>query len=96
MTASVVAAVAKGSSSTSITGIANQRVKECNRIEAMVTELAKFGVPANELPDGIEIHGIDIEDLKTPEISKEVFPPMMIIEWLCHFHYWQVCVKNPF
>lgn len=70
LTASVVAAVAKGGSSTSITGIANQRVKECNRIEAMVTELAKFGVPANELPDGIEIHGIDIEDLKTPEISK--------------------------
>ena len=70
MTASVVAAVAQGDSSTTITGIANQRVKECNRIEAMITELAKFGVKADELPDGIEIHGIDIADLKTPSIEK--------------------------
>lgn len=69
LTASVVAAIAKGSQTTSITGIANQRVKECNRIEAMVTELAKFGVTANELPDGIEIHGIDINDLKVPPVS---------------------------
>lgn len=70
LTASVVAAVAQGDSSTTITGIANQRVKECNRIEAMITELAKFGVKADELPDGIEIHGIDIADLKTPSIEK--------------------------
>lgn len=67
LTASVVAAVAKGPATTQITGIANQRVKECNRILAMVTELAKFGVHANELPDGIEIHGVDIADLKTPK-----------------------------
>lgn len=67
LTASVVAAVAvDGKQSTSITGIANQRVKECNRIEAMVTQLAKFGVIANELPDGIEIHGINYKDLKSP------------------------------
>lgn len=67
LTASVVAAVAvDGKQSTSITGIANQRVKECNRIEAMVDQLAKFGVTANELPDGIEIHGINYKDLKSP------------------------------
>ncbi|KAJ3330063.1 3-dehydroquinate dehydratase (3-dehydroquinase) [Blyttiomyces sp. JEL0837] len=62
LTASVLAAVAvgdKGSDNiTRITGIANQRVKECNRIAAMVEQLAKFGVVAKELPDGIEIHGI--------------------------------------
>lgn len=70
LTASVVAAVAHdGEKSTSITGIANQRVKECDRIAAMVSQLAKFGVKANELPDGIEIHGIKIEDLVTPETS---------------------------
>ena len=52
---------------TTIEGIANQRVKECNRIEAMVTELAKFGVKANELPDGIQVHGVhSISDLKMP------------------------------
>lgn len=71
LTASVVAAVANdGKQTTQITGIANQRVKECNRILAMVDELAKFGVQANELPDGIEIHGISISDLKTPSKEK--------------------------
>ncbi|KAK6465832.1 pentafunctional arom polypeptide, shikimate 5-dehydrogenase [Scheffersomyces coipomensis] len=71
LTASVVAAVAHdGQTSTSITGIANQRVKECDRIAAMVSELAKFGVKANELPDGIEIHGIKIDELITPSIEK--------------------------
>lgn len=34
-----------------------QRVKECNRIAAMVAELAKCGVVARELPDGLEIEG---------------------------------------
>lgn len=66
LTASVVAAIVNDKQSTSITGIANQRVKECNRIEAMVTELAKFGVSANELPDGIEIHGLDYKKLQIP------------------------------
>ena len=42
---------------TRITGIANQRQKECNRIEAMRVELAKFGVVCRELEDGIEIDG---------------------------------------
>ncbi|EGW30733.1 uncharacterized protein SPAPADRAFT_142469 [Spathaspora passalidarum NRRL Y-27907] len=69
LTASVVAAVAKNGT-TSITGIANQRVKECNRIKAMVDELAKYGVTCNELPDGIEIHGVDIDELKTPSTEK--------------------------
>ncbi|KAI9640232.1 3-dehydroquinate dehydratase (3-dehydroquinase) [Ciborinia camelliae] len=47
MTASVLGAVAKGT--TRIRGIANQRVKECNRIKAMKDELAKFGVTCREL-----------------------------------------------
>lgn len=64
LTASVVAAVASGT--TSITGIANQRVKECDRIAAMISQLAKFGVTATELPDGIKITGIDRSDLTTP------------------------------
>ncbi|ODV93994.1 hypothetical protein PACTADRAFT_51732 [Pachysolen tannophilus NRRL Y-2460] len=68
LTASVVAAVANDPTHpTSIVGIANQRVKECNRILAMVTELAKFGVKAEELPDGIKIFGINYLDLKVPE-----------------------------
>ncbi|EDK47592.1 pentafunctional AROM polypeptide [Lodderomyces elongisporus NRRL YB-4239] len=64
LTASVVAAVSQGT--TTISGIANQRVKECNRIKAMVDELAKFGVSADETEDGIRIHGVQLRDLKTP------------------------------
>ncbi|CDO96272.1 unnamed protein product [Kluyveromyces dobzhanskii CBS 2104] len=69
LTASVVAAICNDgtTNTTTIEGIANQRVKECNRIEAMVTQLAKFGVKANELPDGIQIHGVSsISQLKKP------------------------------
>lgn len=55
LTASVLAAVASGK--TRITGIANQRVKECNRIAAMKDQLAKFDVVCNELEDGIEVNG---------------------------------------
>ncbi|KAK4190307.1 putative Pentafunctional AROM polypeptide [Podospora australis] len=64
LTASVLAAVASGT--TQITGIANQRVKECNRIKAMKDELAKFGVHCNELEDGIEITGKPYKELKNP------------------------------
>ena len=56
LTASILAAVAK-SGTTKIIGIANQRVKECNRIAAMREELAKFGVHCDEHDDGISIHG---------------------------------------
>ncbi|APA15583.1 hypothetical protein SS1G_13550 [Sclerotinia sclerotiorum 1980 UF-70] len=64
LTASVLGAVAKGT--TKIRGIANQRVKECNRIKAMKDELAKFGVTCRELEDGIEVDGVPIKDLKHP------------------------------
>ena len=64
LTATVLAAVAKGT--TRIRGIANQRVKECNRILAMKDELAKFGVECRELEDGIEIDGRPATELKNP------------------------------
>ncbi|KAK9456610.1 EPSP synthase-domain-containing protein [Dipodascopsis uninucleata] len=69
LTASVLAAVAHDNADTptQIVGIANQRVKECNRITAMVTELGKFGVEASELPDGIKIFGKPISELKSPK-----------------------------
>lgn len=72
LTASVLAAVAQspdgtGSVTTRITGIANQRVKECNRIEAMNEQLAKFGVSSRELPDGIEVDGMRYTNLKVPD-----------------------------
>ncbi|KAJ3096788.1 3-dehydroquinate dehydratase (3-dehydroquinase) [Phlyctochytrium planicorne] len=67
LTASVLAAVAtNGGNVTRIRGIANQRVKECNRIAAMVEQLGGFGVSASELPDGIEIKGITRDRLVSP------------------------------
>ena len=70
LTASVLAAVARGSdgnSTTKIRGIANQRVKECNRIQAMEDQLAKFGVTCRQLPDGIEIDGVDYSSMQEPQ-----------------------------
>ncbi|KAI0746279.1 Pentafunctional AroM protein [Daedaleopsis nitida] len=77
LTASVLAAVASTPPSaeralqdgtkpttTRIIGIANQRVKECNRIKAMIDELAKFGVETLELDDGLEIYGKPMSELK--------------------------------
>ncbi|KAH9061176.1 Pentafunctional AroM protein [Lactarius vividus] len=77
LTASVLAAVAAGTpakgrelddsnklTTTRIIGIANQRVKECNRIRAMIDQLAKFGVETKELDDGLEVYGKSIGDLK--------------------------------
>jgi pentafunctional AROM polypeptide len=65
LTASALAAVASGK--TTITGIANQRVKECNRIAAMRDQLAKFGVETGELDDGIIVNGRPVTSLKDPE-----------------------------
>ncbi|KAL0064537.1 hypothetical protein AAF712_008482 [Marasmius tenuissimus] len=62
LTATVLGAVASGK--TRIIGIANQRVKECNRIRAMIDELAKFGVATNELDDGLEVIGKPIAEHK--------------------------------
>ncbi|KAI0748881.1 aromatic amino acid family biosynthesis-like protein [Fomes fomentarius] len=77
LTASVLAAVASlppteertlrdGSrpTTTRIIGIANQRVKECNRIKAMIDELAKFGIETLELDDGLEVYGKPLSELK--------------------------------
>jgi 3-phosphoshikimate 1-carboxyvinyltransferase len=54
-TIAAVAAVAPGIST--LTGIAHLRGHETDRLAALVTELAKVGIKAVELPDGIEIHG---------------------------------------
>ncbi len=69
LTASVLAAVAQdstGKSTTKITGIKNQHKKECDRIEAMEKELAKFGVTCRGFEDGIEIDGMNLAELREP------------------------------
>lgn len=71
LTACVLAAVANGR--TQITGIANQRVKECDRIAAMISQLAKFGVECAELDDGIEIHGKSLGEIRNPAGSIDCY-----------------------
>ncbi|KAI3622924.1 hypothetical protein CBS14141_004257 [Malassezia furfur] len=67
ITAAVLFAVAQGGA-TRITGIANQRVKETNRIRAVIDELAKFGVATREWDDGIEVSGVALSALRSAEV----------------------------
>ncbi len=55
MTVAVLAAFADGV--TEIVNVDNLRIKETDRIAALVTELKKIGVEAEELPTGIRIVG---------------------------------------
>jgi 3-phosphoshikimate 1-carboxyvinyltransferase len=64
MTLAVLAALAQGE--TRIVNVANLRIKESDRLAALVAELRRVGIEAEELPDGIRIrggqpHGADIE-----------------------------------
>lgn len=54
-TLAVVAAFAEGT--TEITNIAHLRIKECDRLSAVVTELGKLGARVEEHPDAMIIHG---------------------------------------
>jgi len=47
------------SSPTTIKGVANMRVKECDRIAALNTELTKLGAGIEEFPDGLKISPSD-------------------------------------
>ena len=56
-----------------IRGIANQKLKECNRIHAVTKNLNKCGILARELPDGVEIYGKDIPTNQViPKFRKKV------------------------
>ncbi len=54
-TLAIVAAFAEGT--TVINNIAHLRIKECDRVSAMVTELGKMGAEVEEEPDRMIIHG---------------------------------------
>jgi len=54
-TLAVVASQARGR--TVIKNIAHLRIKECDRLHVMATELAKLGAPVAELPDALIIEG---------------------------------------
>ena len=69
MTAAVLMAATPVGAVSRITNIANQRAKESNRIAVMVAELAKLGVVARELPDGLEVEGAALDRLKPAVID---------------------------
>lgn len=54
-TLAVVAAFAEGT--TRITNVAHLRIKESDRLSVVAGELSKFGVPVEELEDGLVIEG---------------------------------------
>jgi len=54
-TLAVVALFAEGT--TVIRNVANMRIKECDRITAMTTELNKLGAQVTEFPDGLSVVG---------------------------------------
>jgi len=66
-TLAVVAAFAHGT--TTINNIAHLRVKECDRLTATVTELAKMGAEVEEFPDKMVIHGKGGEGMHGAEIE---------------------------
>jgi len=66
-TLAVVAAFAHGT--TTITNIAHLRVKECDRLSAVVTELTKMGADVEEFADKMVIHGKGGEDMHGAEIE---------------------------
>ncbi|WFD06202.1 hypothetical protein MVES1_001544 [Malassezia vespertilionis] len=68
ITAAVLFAVAQPGESTRIAGVANQRVKETNRIRAVVEELAKFNVRAVEHGDGVEVFGTPLSALRAAQV----------------------------
>ena len=66
-TLAVVAAFAHGT--TVISNIAHLRIKECDRLSAVVTELRKLGVSVEEYEDKMIIHGDGGAHLKGDEID---------------------------
>ncbi len=66
-TLAVVAAFAEGR--TEISNIAHLRIKECDRLHAVVTELRKMGAEVEEFPDAMVIHGDNGNNLHGAEIE---------------------------
>ena len=71
-TLGVLAAFAEGE--TVVSGVAHLRHKESNRLAAVVTELHKMGITAEETPDGLRIlggapHGAEIDTYQDHRIA---------------------------
>lgn len=58
----VAACFAEGK--TALLNVAQARLKECDRISAVATELSKMGAKIEELPDGLVIHQSDLKGIQ--------------------------------
>ena len=67
MTLTVLAAVADGK--TRLTGLSNLKFKECDRLQALESELNKLGCKVKAFADGLEIEGIPRDSLKPAKIE---------------------------
>lgn len=63
----LLSACADGTST--ITGAQELRIKETDRIKTVATELRKFGVAVEELPDGMVIHGQPHWQIRNPNLN---------------------------
>eukprot|EP00742_Colponemidia_sp_Colp-10_P007159 GILJ01007688.1.p1 GENE.GILJ01007688.1~~GILJ01007688.1.p1 ORF type:complete len:1534 (-),score=263.07 GILJ01007688.1:99-4658(-) len=77
MTAAVVMAFCPKGERSRITAISNQRVKECNRIAAMVENFGRCGITARELEDGIEVVGNGMPTAATASYNTIDHPALM-------------------
>ena len=71
MTLAVVGAFAKGK--TTIRNVYNWRVKETERMVAMVTELTKLGVKVEEGRDYLVVHGLEEGQSLKPNVEIETY-----------------------
>ena len=56
-------------SPTTITNVANMRVKETDRIAAVCTELRKFGAKVEEYPDGLKVYPLPVDQYQSASIE---------------------------
>jgi 3-phosphoshikimate 1-carboxyvinyltransferase len=69
ITPTIAAILSAASGSSRLTGIAHLRGHETDRLAALTSELAKVGIRAKELPDGIEINGGTLKAASTELFS---------------------------
>ncbi|MEK7523915.1 MAG: 3-phosphoshikimate 1-carboxyvinyltransferase [Patescibacteria group bacterium] len=92
MTLAVLCAFAEGKSE--LHGLANLRVKECDRLHALATELRKIGTRVDELDDGLRIHG-DPQTLHGGVIGTYDDHRMAMCFGMAGFAVPGIIIKNP-
>jgi len=94
MTLAVLAAFRNGK--TILTGLQNLRVKECDRLNALVTELRKIGARAKEKRGGLEIIAADaVEKLRAAKIKTYDDHRMAMCFGVAKFFIPDIKIENP-